>query len=288
MRDVLSSILSVLVAGVFAWGGSQGGPTIIGIPGLVFIASIGFLIHWFIYIPSYLTKTEKIYDITGTIAYLAMVSISVYVVISNGETLTMRSKIVALLVLVWAFRLGIFLLLRVLKVGEDRRFQDAKNSFITFLMFFSISGLWVFLTTANSLTLILNNSDLLNDLYFIIGLLIWIIGFSCEVTADEQKRRFRKKNENHGQFIVSGLWSISRHPNYFGEILIWTGMAVISFPVLSGWQYLTMISPIFVTLLLTKISGVNLLEESADKKWGHLESYQNYKKNTAVLVPFFF
>jgi len=288
MRDILGSVVSVAVAIVFAWAGAQNGPTILGFPALLFIVSIGFLIHWVIFIPSYLMRTEKFYDITGTIAYLAMISTSVYVVSSTAGTLAFRSKVVVVMVIVWAMRLGLFLFIRVLKVGEDSRFEDAKNSFVTFLMFFNISGLWVFLTTANALTLILNNSDLFGDFQFFVGLTIWIIGFSFEVIADEQKRRFRKKTENQGMFIVSGLWSISRHPNYFGEILIWTGMAIISLPVLSGWQYATLISPIFVTLLLTRISGVNLLEESADKKWGHLDNYQDYKKNTAVLVPFIF
>ena len=288
MRDILGSVVSVAVAIVFAWAGAQNGPTILGFPALLFIISIGFLIHWVIFIPSYLMRTEKFYDITGTIAYLAMISTSVYVVSSTAGALAFRSKVVVVMVIVWAMRLGLFLFIRVLKVGEDSRFEDAKNSFVTFLMFFNISGLWVFLTTANALTLILNNSDLFGDFQFFVGLAIWIIGFSFEVIADEQKRRFRKKTENQGMFIVSGLWSISRHPNYFGEILIWTGMAIISLPVLSGWQYATLISPIFVTLLLTRISGVNLLEESADKKWGHLDNYQDYKKNTAVLVPFIF
>lgn len=288
MRDILGSVVSVAVAIVFAWAGAQNGPTILGFPALLFIVSIGFLIHWVIFIPSYLMRTEKFYDITGTIAYLAMISTSVYVVTSTAGALAFRSKVVVVMVIVWAMRLGLFLFIRVLKVGEDSRFEDAKNSFVTFLMFFNISGLWVFLTTANALTLILNNSDLFGDFQFFVGLTIWIIGFSFEVIADEQKRRFRKKTENQGMFIVSGLWSISRHPNYFGEILIWTGMAIISLPVLSGWQYATLISPIFVTLLLTRISGVNLLEESADKKWGHLDNYQDYKKNTAVLVPFIF
>ena len=288
MRDILGSVVSVAVAIVFAWAGAQNGPTILGFPALLFIVSIGFLIHWVIFIPSYLMRTEKFYDITGTIAYLAMISTSVYVVSSTAGALAFRSKVVVVMVVVWAMRLGLFLFIRVLKVGEDSRFEDAKNSFVTFLMFFNISGLWVFLTTANALTLILNNSDLFGDFQFFVGLTIWIIGFSFEVIADEQKRRFRKKTENQGMFIVSGLWSISRHPNYFGEILIWTGMAIISLPVLSGWQYATLISPIFVTLLLTRISGVNLLEESADKKWGHLDNYQDYKKNTAVLVPFIF
>ena len=288
MRDILGSVVSIVVAIAFAWAGAQNGPTILGFPALLFIVSIGFLIHWVVFIPSYFMRTEKFYDITGTIAYLAMISTSVYVVTSTAGTLALRSKVVIVMVIVWAMRLGLFLFIRVLKAGEDSRFEDAKNSFIVFLMFFNISGLWVFLTTANALTLVLNNSDLFGDLQFFVGLTIWIIGFSFEVVADEQKRRFRKKTENHGMFIVSGLWSISRHPNYFGEILIWTGMAIISLPVLSGWQYATLISPVFVALLLTRISGVNLLEESADKKWGHLDNYQNYKKNTAVLVPFIF
>ena len=132
-----------------------------------------------------------------------------------------------------------------------------------------MSALWVFLTTANALTLILNNADIKYDGYFIIGIILWLFGFIFEVIADEQKRKFRKNPDNTEQFITTGLWSISRHPNYFGEILIWVGMAVISFPVLSGWQYATLVSPIFVTILLTKISGINLLEANSDKKWGH-------------------
>ena len=190
------------------------------------------------------------------------------------------------MVVIWALRLGLFLLLRVFQVGEDKRFRNAKESFFKFLMFFSISGLWVFLTTANVLTMILNNADLFGDAYFFSGLILWILGFSFELIADEQKRQFRKNPVNKRKFITSGLWSVSRHPNYFGEILIWIGMAIISFPALNGWQYTTLISPILDTLLLTRVSGVNLLEKSADKKWGNLETYQGYKSKTALLIPF--
>jgi steroid 5-alpha reductase family enzyme len=286
MRDILGTIISIAIAACFAWAGSQGGPTLFGYPALIFIVAIGFLIHWLIFLPSFLIKTEKFYDITGTVAYLAMIGFAVYTVGSGPDALTLRTQIVATMVIFWALRLGLFLLIRILQVGEDKRFQVAKTSFAKFLMFFSISGLWVFLTTANALTLILNNTDLEGDIYFIIGSLIWIMGISFEVIADEQKRKFRENDSNHGKFITTGLWSISRHPNYFGEILIWIGMAIISFPALNGWQYTTLISPIFVTLLLTRVSGVNLLEKSADKKWGNLETYQSYKSKTALLIPF--
>ena len=285
MRDIFISIISVIIAGAFAWAGSYGGPSFAGFPALVLIVGTGFLIHWIIFLPSFFAKTEKFYDITGTVAYFVITGLAVYIA-SESSSLSLLSKIIAAMVLVWALRLGLFLLVRVFHVGEDKRFSEAKKSFFKFLMFFSLSALWVFLTTANALTLILNNPDINDVLFLGIGGIIWVIGFLFEVIADEQKRRFRKKDSNHGQFITTGLWSISRHPNYFGEILIWIGMAVISFPVLSGWQYATLISPLFVILMLTRVSGINLLEESADKKWGNLDEYQTYKANTAALIPF--
>ena len=285
MRDIFISIIAVIIAGAFAWAGSYGGPSFAGFPALVLIVGTGFLIHWIIFLPSFFAKTEKFYDITGTVAYFVMTGLAVYIA-SDSSSLSLLSKIIAAMVLIWALRLGLFLVIRVFRVGEDKRFSEAKKSFFKFLMFFSLSALWVFLTTANALTLILNNPDINGVLFLGIGGIIWVIGFLFEVISDEQKRQFRKKDSNHGQFITTGLWSISRHPNYFGEILIWIGMAVISFPVLSGWQYATLISPLFVILMLTRVSGINLLEESADKKWGNLDEYQTYKANTAALIPF--
>tara|TARA_Y100000588_G_scaffold390903_1_gene497785 strand:- start:61970 stop:62824 length:855 start_codon:yes stop_codon:yes gene_type:complete len=282
MINIIISIFLFSLALLIGHAGSLDGPSIFGYPGLMLIATVGFLIHWLVFIPSYLFKTEKYYDITGTIAYLVMTALAVF---SAGE-LNLRSQVVAVLIAVWALRLGLFLFVRVFQIGEDKRFHEVKKSFLRFLVWFSMSALWVFLTTANALTLILNNHPLIYDGYFLIGLMIWLIGFAFEVTADEQKRRFRNNTNNKGQFIRTGLWSISRHPNYFGEILIWVGMAIISFPVLSGWQYATLISPLFVILLLTKVSGINLLEASSDKKWGNIRSYQQYKQRTSVLVPF--
>jgi len=282
MRDLITSLITIIIAIIFAWAGSQGTPDLFGFPGLIFLTALGFIIHWVIFIPSAIFKTEKFYDITGTLAYLIMI----FVCVTSTQTLFFRSKVVALLIFIWALRLGVFLFIRVLNKGEDSRFNEAKNSFSKLFMWFTISGLWVFLTTANAFTLVLNNVDLKGDAYFIIGLLMWIIGFLFEVVSDEQKRRFRKLKDNQDKFITTGLWSISRHPNYFGEILLWIGMAIISFPVLTGWQYATLISPIFIVVLLTNMSGINLLEASADKKWGDLEEYQNYKSRTPVLIPF--
>ena len=199
---------------------------------------------------------------------------------------TAGAKIAIGLVLIWAIRLGLFLFIRVIKVGEDRRFREAKKSFSKYLLWWSMSALWVFLTTANALTLIINNANISNDPFFYLGLLIWFIGFLFEVVADEQKRKFRNIKDNKDQFISSGLWSFSRHPNYFGEILIWIGMAIIAFPTLNGWQHVTLISPLFIYILLTRISGINLLENRAEEKWGGNDDYEKYKKEVPVLIPF--
>jgi steroid 5-alpha reductase family enzyme len=134
----------------------------------------------------------------------------------------------------------------------------------------------VTITTANRKAL---------DVFALIGLLVWIFGFTMEVVADYQKSRFNADPNNKGKFIRSGLWSRSRHPNYFGEIVLWIGVMLIALPVLQGWQWVALISPVFVTLLLTRVSGIPLLEKKADQKWGGQADYEAYKKRTPVLIP---
>ena len=287
LKDYFNIIIIICFSSIIALGGSHNSMTYNGYPILFFCLSASFLVHWIIFIPSFLAKTEKFYDITGTLAYLITLYLaSVLTSYSSGASLEPRTLIIIGMVSFWALRLGIFLFIRVLKVGEDRRFREAKKSFSKYLVWWTMSALWVFLTTANALTLIVNNKKLVNQPIFYLGLLIWFIGILFEIIADEQKRRFRLNEKNRGKFISSGLWSISRHPNYFGEIILWIGIAIISLPTLSGFQYVTLISPLFIYLLLTRISGVNLLEESSDKKWGDLPEYEQYKKETPVLMPF--
>ena len=120
----------------------------------------------------------------------------------------------------------------------------------------------------------------------IIGIIIFTIGFTIEIIADSQKTKFRAMDDNKDKFISIGLWKYSRHPNYLGEIILWLGISLISFSSLEGLQYITLISPIFTYLLLVNVSGINLLEKSGEKKWGHLDSYKSYKENTPRLIGF--
>ena len=287
IKDYISVIIAFFIGALIAIGGSQNGAQYHGYPILFICLMISFVLHWIAFIPAYLARTEKFYDIAGTVAYLSVLATASYLtMISSNNNLQLRSIIAIILVLIWALRLGLFLFVRVLKAGEDRRFREVKQNFSKFLVWWSVSALWVFLTAANALTMIINNVSFTDDFYFYFGLSLWLIGFSFEALADEQKRRFKSDKKNKDAFISTGLWGLSRHPNYFGEILLWVGMAVIALPTLIGWQYVTLISPIFIYFLLTRVSGVNLLEDRANQKWGGTEEYESYVKKTPVLIPF--
>ena len=196
-----------------------------------------------------------------------------------------RSYLLLGIILVWAVRLGSFLFMRIRAAGEDRRFREIKPSFARFLLTWTIQGLWVSFSVAAGLAAITSTVRVGLDAFAVIGLIVWLIGFGIEVIADRQKSAFNATPANKGKFINTGLWSWSRHPNYFGEIVLWIGVAIIALPVLRGWQWATLISPIFIILLLTRISGVPLLEKRADEKWGGQPEYEAYKAGTSVLVP---
>ena len=189
------------------------------------------------------------------------------------------------LVFIWAVRLGTYLFRRIQKAGKDDRFDELKPSFLRFLNVWTIQGLWVTLTLAAALVAITSETRQGLDLFAALGFLLWLVGFAIEVAADSQKSAFNANPENKGRFIQTGLWAHSRHPNYFGEIMLWVGIAIIALPVLRGWGWVALISPVFVTLLLTRVSGVPLLEAKADKKWGGQEDYEAYKQNTPPLIP---
>ena len=282
-RSFIGIIAVLLIAAGLMWAGSQGSAKAGGFPVFALCLILAFAIQWIVFIPAYLRRTEKFFDLTGSLTYITLMLLALLLSLSFDA----RSLLLAVLVIIWAARLGTFLFMRIRAAGEDRRFREIKQSFARFLLTWTIQGLWVSFTLAAALAAV--TSSLQPDLGIpaLIGLLVWIAGFSIEVIADQQKSRFKASPENAGKFIRSGLWSRSRHPNYFGEILLWIGIAIIALPVLRGWQYVTLISPLFVTLLLTRISGVPLLEKRADEKWGGQPDYEAYKANTPVLVPRF-
>ena len=274
----------ILIGYLVALAGSQGGATLGGVPIFALAVGLIFLIQWLAFIPAYWMQTEKFYDLTGSLTYITVTGVAVCYSRYSVD-LDARSILLAALVIIWALRLGTFLFSRIQKAGKDDRFDEIKPSFIRFLNAWTIQALWVTFTAAAALVAITTTTRKELDAFAIVGLLIWLFGFVFEVIADSQKSRFSADPSNKGKFIRSGLWSRSRHPNYFGEIVLWIGVAVIAIPVLQGWTWVALISPLFVTLLLTRVSGVPLLEKKADKKWGGQADYEEYKKNTPVLIP---
>jgi steroid 5-alpha reductase family enzyme len=281
VEALIAIIAALLVAAAVAWAGSQGGLAVGGLPLFALAGVVAFVIQWVVFVPSYRAQTEHWYDLTGSATYLTVV---VGTLLLAGR-FDVRSLLLTLLVCIWAARLGSFLFRRIQKAGADTRFDDIKPSFIRFLMAWTLQGLWVFLTLGAALAAMTAASVPAFGLIGWVGLAIWVVGFGIEAVADAQKQAFRNDPANKGRFIQSGLWAWSRHPNYFGEITLWVGVALIALPALSGWQLVTLISPVFVYFLLTRVSGVPMLESRADERWGDDPDYQAYKARTPVLFP---
>ena len=255
-----------------------------GIKLVITAVFLAFAIQWIAFIPAYIFQTEKFYDLTGSLTYLSVIWYSLTYSSEYFANLNPANLLIVILITSWALRLGSFLFMRIHKDGEDKRFRTIKPSATQFFMTWTLQGLWVSLCSMCALTAISTENGLIINTFFYIGLALFAFGFLIEIIADKQKSRFRQIPENKDRFITSGLWARSRHPNYFGEIVLWTGIAAMSFSSLEGLQYLTLISPIFTYLLLVYVSGVRMLEARGDVKWGNDENYKNYKKNTPVLL----
>ena len=243
-----------------------------------------FVIQWIAYIPAFIFKTEKFYDLTGSLTYIAAISFALYST-NTSQSLDLGSLIIGAAIIFWAVRLGSFLFMRVHKDKKDGRFDTIKTSFSQFFMTWTLQGMWVFICSSAALVAIANPTGVPINIVFIIGLALFILGFVVEIIADNQKSAFRSIPENKDVFINEGLWARSRHPNYFGEITLWTGITVMGISTFEGMNYLALFSPIFSYLLLNYVSGVRMLEYRGHKKWGHLDAYVTYKKSTPKFIP---
>lgn len=279
--SVAITATAVLIGGALALAGSQDSWTLGSLPGFMIAVAVAYIVQWLAFIPAAIAQTDRYYDLTASLTYIG-VTVALLLL---APALDLRSVIVGALVIIWALRLGSFLFSRNLRSGGDDRFDAIKVSPIRFLSVWSMQGVWISLTAAAAwITITSAVSTPMNWISWI-GVAIWVIGFAIEVIADQQKSTFKANPENSGKFIRSGLWSVVRHPNYLGEIMLWTGMLVIAAPALLGWQWIAIMSPLFVMLLLTKVSGIPMLNEKAERKWGDDPEYRSYRKNTPALIP---
>ena len=274
-----------IIAGLIVSAVENNSVTFSGYSAVLYCAVICIGVQWLAWIPASMAKTERFYDLTGGLTYLTVVGFSLWAG-SQFETPSLRELIVSLLVVIWALRLSSFLYLRIHRTGKDGRFDRLKTSPIRFLVPWTIQGLWVFLTMI--VAIVINSqagSAPALGIWDAVGLSIWLLGFGIEVVADNQKTAFNTEPNNQGKWIDSGLWSYSRHPNYLGEILLWAGIACFGISCFTGLERFAWISPIFIYLLLTKLSGIPILDRRALEKWGDDVEYQKYRDNTPALFP---
>lgn len=280
-RMLIAMTIILILAAALAFAGSDNGQRFGGLPVYTICIIYAFVLNWLVYIHAISNQTEKYFDLTGAITNVTTPLIAILL----SASVDTRGWLIFALIAIWAVRLGSFLYRRIQSVGHDVRFEEMKKSAPRFFVTWSLQALWVSFSLAAGLAAITAVNKQPLGVVGIIGLVVWIVGFGFEVVADRQKDAFRKDKSNKGKFIQTGLWAWSRHPNYFGEIVLWLGIAIIAAPVLTGWQWGTMISPLFVIVLLTRISGLPMLEAKADKTWGGQADYEAYKAKTPILVP---
>ena len=280
-RNIINVSLFLLAIYLYSFTANDIETEILGFNSFKFLISMAVIIQFAIFLPSFIFQTEKFYDLTGSLTFISVTSIA-YFSLDNPSTI---DTILYLYVIVWAGRLGIFLFRRIIKDGKDERFDKAKKKFFWFLQYWMGQAAWVVFTAGASILAILSPVEAELEVIAFIGIFLWWSGFLIEVISDYQKRKFRETSDPKTEFISTGLWGRSRHPNYFGEITLWVGMAVISLSSLSGVEYVTaIVSPVFVYFLLVKLEGVPMLERIADERYSNLPEYQQYKEKTPVLM----
>lgn len=242
-----------------------------------FIFLVGF--NLLMFIPAYLFKTDKLTDLSYAISF-AVASIFLFL---NSEQNTVHI-ILLTMILLWSIRLGTYLFIRINKTGKDKRFDGMRESFFKFFRFWLLQGIsvWVILLAA---TASFSNSEIIFSKLHILGISIWFIGLLIETVADYQKFVFKNKPENSGKWTDVGLWSRSRHPNYFGEMLVWIGIFIYSAIDSTFVNILIeLVSPLYIIFILLFVSGVPMLEKKYNKKYADNYEYQKYKENTNLII----
>lgn len=223
-------------------------------------------------------RTDKFTDLF----YGSSFAIAALFILLSNKVFYLAHILLFFMVAIWGLRLSLYLFKRIKKIKKDTRFDAFRHDF------FKFGGFWLLQAAAIIIigmpAFLFLGSDYSGLGFFgFAGILIWLAGFLTEAVADHQKFIFKKKNPN--SWIQSGLWKYSRHPNYFGEIVCWIGVFIYAMPGLRGLGWLSIASPVFVTVLLLYVSGIPLLEKKYDEKYGKNPDYAEYKERTSILVP---
>lgn len=246
---------------------------------LTAIVTIVFQLIFFLI--TYVLKFDKVTDFAGATNFMLIVILTLTV----SGSYTTRQIVLTTLILVWAIRLGSFLLYRIFLWGEDRRFDGQRNDVIRLAVFWSLQATWCWSVCLPST--IINSKSVTKGLTSLdyIGWILFSCGLILESVADIQKLAYKQTENSRDRWTDVGVWKWSRHPNFFGEMVVWWGIYVSALNDLKGVEHMAIIGPIFITLLLLFVSGMPILEKSADERYGHRDEYKEYKKKTSALIP---
>jgi len=248
---------------------------------LWYVLGFSVVFNMVMFLIAFRNKTDKLTDISYAVTFAGLVIYNMFV----ASELTTYKWILAFMIMLWSVRIGMYLFIRINRTGKDRRFDGMRENFWRFSGFWLIQGITVWAVLISS-SLYFNSGTKPITAFMIVGVVLWLIGLVVEAVADWQKFQFIQNKKNKDKWIQSGIWKYSRHPNYFGEIMVWFGVYVFVVSGLTGSEQLfAMASPLFITFLLLFVSGVPLLEKSADAKWGKEPAYKKYKKSTSILLP---
>lgn len=243
---------------------------------------LDFGINWAAWIVASTFQTEVFYDIVGTLSYTTVV---LFALINAGHYHLRQIGVVSM-VLLWTWRLGTFLFYRTLSTGGDSRFDEAKTQPLKFFIFWTLQAVWAWVCCLPVIIICAEGRNPSLGPTDIIGVAIFALGFVFEATADFQKLLFKRDPSNRGRFIKSGVWSLCRYPNYFGEILLWWGIFLTSAKALQDEEFVSIVSPLFVMLLLLGVSGIPIQEKQAKERWANDAEYAAYRDRTPLLIPF--
>jgi len=249
---------------------------------ILFSLIFSFALNIFFFLFAAAFKTDKLTDISYSLSFFLL---TLFLLLTSGQTLSYHKILVSAAILVWSTRLGGYLLYRIIKIGKDARFDDKRGNFIKFLKFWLLQATTVWLVMLPFSLYITSPFDEGSPTFTLIGIVLFSLGLLIESISDAQKFRYRSTPENKAHWVDVGLWKYSRHPNYFGELLVWWGLFIVVVPLLRGFDWLTVLGPLSITLLLLFVSGIPLLEKSADRKYGNNPEYLSYKESTSILIP---
>ena len=285
VQNIAISIGATVMTLAIGWFAGANSILFEGISSLAILALVALVIQWVAYIPAAIKQTEKFYDLVGALTFITLVVTSLAICISTHQIHGLQWALGGI-VIAWAARLGTYLFRRVHREGKDGRFDLLKNSPTAFLITWTVQGLWTFVVPLPVLVILLRGTPLESMVWVQwVGLAVWAAGFTIETVADGQKAAFRNNPENKGKWINVGLWAKAQHPNYFGEITLWTGLVMVGAPLYEGFEWLAVMSPLVTWVLLTRVSGVPMVRAQNARKWGKDLAYQAYLKEVPMLIP---